>query len=168
MRGTFKKQFLRSLLNHPSYPRPLITCSYLLFVFPSYEFLALSSTVPAYTHAFAQNVIQSFDSRQDLLNPTKRPAKGLEKAIILAKAERGSMAEVSYLPVSVTASVLPPSCLRSRFYPNQMSAGPFPRLHIIASVGHHRLIDLFLSGAPANAESGNIDIPEGTSAAESG
>lgn len=48
-----------------------------------------------HTHAVTQNVIQSFDSRQDLLNPTKRPAKGLEKAIILAKAERGSMAEVS-------------------------------------------------------------------------
>ncbi|CAN0345729.1 unnamed protein product, partial [Pylaiella littoralis] len=47
-----------------------------------------------------QNVIQSFGSRQDLLNPTKRPGKGLEKAIILAKAERKSMAEASN-PVSI-------------------------------------------------------------------
>ena len=41
-----------------------------------------------------QNVIQSFDSRQDLLNPAKKPSKGLEKAIIAAKAELGNMTEV--------------------------------------------------------------------------
>lgn len=42
-----------------------------------------------------QNVIQSFGSRQDLLNPAKKPSKGLEKATIAAKAELENMAEVS-------------------------------------------------------------------------
>ncbi|CAM9654448.1 unnamed protein product, partial [Scytosiphon promiscuus] len=42
-----------------------------------------------------QNVIQSFASRQDLLHPVKKPSKGLEKAIIAAKAELRSMAEAS-------------------------------------------------------------------------
>lgn len=41
-----------------------------------------------------QNVIQSFGSRQDLLNPVKKPSKGLEKAIVAAKVELGNMAEV--------------------------------------------------------------------------
>lgn len=59
-----------------------------------------------HAHAVAQNVIQSFGSRQDLLNPTKRPGKGLEKAIILAKAERKSMAEVSNVPLTTLVTTL--------------------------------------------------------------
>ena len=41
-----------------------------------------------------QNAIDSFDSRPDLMNPTKKLSKGLEKAIAAAKAEIINMAEV--------------------------------------------------------------------------
>ena len=53
--------------------------------------------VPTLRSCRAQNVIQSFASREDLLNPGKKLSKGLEKAIIKAKEELGNMDEVNEL-----------------------------------------------------------------------
>ena len=55
-----------------------------------------------------QNAIDSFDSRPDLMNPTKKLSKGMEKAIAAAKAEIINMAKVftrGYQGVYVTRAI---------------------------------------------------------------
>lgn len=63
-----------------------------------------------------QNVIQSFESREDLLKPAKKPSKGLEKAIVAAKAELGNMAEVTRSPVAI-GTLLGPTFSQSSCVP---------------------------------------------------